>query len=154
MLSRAIGRYIRMSPKKARLVIDMIRGKSVDEALSLLPNVNRKASEYVEELVRSALNNAMIKEENKDLTEDAIFISKITADGGPALVRYRAASMGRASMIRKRTSHITVELNIIPEKLKEIEAAKEKTKTKAKDKVKGKGLLGRRKKLKVAKGTK
>ncbi len=119
MIAKAIARYIRISPKKARLVIDVVRGKSADEALAILMNTNKKASELVSDVIESAVNNAQRKHPEKKFTQDDFFISKIVADEGPALVRFRAASMGRASMIKKRSSHILVELDVIPEKLEE-----------------------------------
>ncbi|MFH1791368.1 MAG: 50S ribosomal protein L22 [Candidatus Omnitrophota bacterium] len=152
MLARAVLRYVRVSPKKTRLVIDAVRGKSVEEAIGMLANVNKKASEYLRDVIKSAVNNVKVKYPDQKYPEDALFISKITADGGPSLVRYRAASMGRATMIRKRMSHITVELDAIPERMAEIQAESgKKTKT-VRDKDTQPAAKGK-KKL-AAKGTK
>ena len=128
MIARAIARYIRISPKKLRLVINTIRGKGVDEALAVLMNINKKASELVGEVIESAANNAQRKYPEKKYIYSDFYISKITADGGPSLARYRAASMGRAVMIKKRTSHIVVELDVRPEKLKQLQAKETKKK--------------------------
>lgn len=152
MISKALAKYVRMSPKKTRLVVDAIRGKNVAEALAVLPNINKKASEYLEELIRSAVNNAKVKYPEEHYTEDVLFISKITADGGPSLVRFRAASMGRATMIRKRTSHILVELDVDKEKMAhhEDEMAKSKKTVKTKQEAETK----KKSKKTVVKGSK
>jgi len=128
MIAKAVARYVKIGPRKARLVVDVIRGKDVDEALSMLPNISKKVSEILDDLVRSAVNNARIKFPEDEYTEDVLFINKITVDEGPALVRYRAASMGRASMIKKRSSHIYVELDVNRERYDVREAQKDKRK--------------------------
>ena len=128
MIAKAKARYIRISPKKLRLVINVIRGKGVDEALAVLMNVNKKASELAGEVIESAANNAQRKYPEKKYVYNDLYISKITADEGPSLTRYRAASMGRAVMIKKRTSHIFVELDVRPEKLKQFQAKETKKK--------------------------
>ncbi len=109
MIAKAEAKYIRVSPRKVRLVIDLIRGKSISRALNILFNVNKGARHSVEKVLKSALSNAESKAPSGK-TED-FYISKITADEGPMLKRYRAAAMGRATMIRKRTTHIRVELD-------------------------------------------
>ncbi len=126
MISQAKARYIRISPKKLRLVIDVIRGKGVDEALAVLMNTNKKASELVGEVVESAANNAQRRYPEKKYVYNDLYISKITADEGPSLTRYRAASMGRAVMIKKRTSHIFVELDARSERAEQRLKAKKK----------------------------
>lgn len=115
MVSKAIARYIRISPRKTRLVTDAIRGKNVGEAMAILANTNKKACIYLEDLLKSAISNA---KRNPDIEENDLFISKLMVDGGPVLKRFRAGSMGRAMKIRHRTSHITIELdaNIKPKK--------------------------------------
>ena len=128
MIAKAVARYLKISPKKVRLVLDVVRGKSVGEALALLPNINKKASGLIEEVIESAVNNVKVKYPEQNYTEDVLYISKLTADGGPSLVRYRAASMGRAMMIRRRTSHICVELDVNQEKWAALEAARDKQK--------------------------
>jgi len=126
MISRAVEKYLRISSKKMRMVVDVFRGKSVKQALEVLPSVNKKAAAYIIDAVKSAFANAKVKNPEAPYTEDMLFISKITANEGPMLKRYRAASMGRASPLAHRTSHLLVELDIIPEKMKELEAAAEK----------------------------
>ncbi len=138
MVSKAIARYIRISPKKLRLVINAIRGKGVDEALAVLMNTNKKASELAGEVIESAASNAQRRYPEKKYIYDDFYISKITVDEGPSLTRYRAASMGRAVMIKKRTSHILVELDVKPERLEQMAQAKKK-KTPAKEPALAKG---------------
>ncbi|MFH1847923.1 MAG: 50S ribosomal protein L22 [Candidatus Omnitrophota bacterium] len=109
MFAKAIARYIRISPRKTRLVADLIRGKSVDEARAVLMNLAKKATVYVGEVLNSAVANAT---RNPDVEPKDLFVSRITIDGGPMLKRYRAGSLGRAMTIRHRTSHILVELDL------------------------------------------
>lgn len=108
MISRAISRYIRISPRKFRQIVPLIKGKNPEEAIAFLSSVKKKASVYAIELLKSAVANAK-RVQGIDLS--GLYISNITADCGPMLKRYRAGSMGRASMIKKRTSHLTVELD-------------------------------------------
>ena len=126
MISKAITRYIRISPRKVRQVADLLRGKGVNEALAILSNVNKSATVYLEEILQSAVSNAKRKE--SDLSPQDLYITKLTVDGGPTMVRYRAASMGRASMIRHRTSHINIELDV-REEAKKRKKAKSKKKS-------------------------
>lgn len=127
MIARAIARYIRIPPRKLRLVVDVIRGKGVDEALAVLMNINKKASGFVGEVIESAANNAQRMYPEKKYIYSDLYISKITVDEGPSLARYRAASMGRAVMIKKRTSHIFVGLDVrSPEKSEQTAQAKKK----------------------------
>jgi large subunit ribosomal protein L22 len=104
---RAVAKYVRIAPRKARLVADEIRGKSYPEAVSLLRFTNRRAAKIVGDVLNSAAANA---EYNMDADADGLRIKTIKVDEGPTIKRYRARAMGRATMIRKRTSHITVEL--------------------------------------------
>jgi len=110
MIAKASARYIRISPRKVRQVVDLIRGKNANEAFALLSNLNKGATVYVDELLQSAVSNA--KRKMPDVLPQDLRITKFTVDGGPTMVRYRAASMGRATMIRKRTSHLIVELDV------------------------------------------
>lgn len=103
--ARATAKYLRVSPRKARQVVDLIRGKRVGEALSILRFVPRKAARMVEKVVRSAVANA---EHNYDLIPDELFIVRAYVDQGPSLKRVRARAYGRANIIRRRTSHVTV----------------------------------------------
>ncbi|MDP8298473.1 MAG: 50S ribosomal protein L22 [Candidatus Tantalella remota] len=112
MLSKATAKYVRISPRKARLVVDLIRGKSVEDASSILENVNKRACVPIKKVLGSAFANANNDRQEKLLSKD-MFISLIKADGGPMLTRYRAATMGRATPIRHRTAHIHIELDQI-----------------------------------------
>ena len=111
MIATAKLRFLRTSARKVRFVIDPMRGKSVAQALVLLSTLNRRAARPVTKLVQSAVANA--KQRDATLTEGRLVISKITADEGPMWKRFRAAAMGRATRIRKRTCHITVELEAL-----------------------------------------
>ncbi|EGL82010.1 ribosomal protein L22 [Caldalkalibacillus thermarum TA2.A1] len=107
MEARAVARYVRIAPRKVRLVIDLIRGKEVGEAIAILRHTPKAASPVVEKLLKSAVANA---EHNYNMDPDNLVISKIYCDEGPTLKRFRPRAMGRASRINKRTSHITVVL--------------------------------------------
>ncbi len=108
MVSRAIAKYVRISPRKVRLIMDQIRGKDVEEALNLLSFSRQKGSNILKKLVNSAIANA---QQSSDIDVDNLYIHKIFADEGPVLKRFRPRAMGRATRIRKRTSHLTVTLN-------------------------------------------
>jgi large subunit ribosomal protein L22 len=97
-----------MSPRKARQVVDLVRGKSVEEAINLLHFTPRRASNPVEKLLRSAVANAMNKEEASKLDPEDLVIKRIWVDKGPTMRRYNPGPMGRASIIRKRFCHISV----------------------------------------------
>ncbi|MGB3681151.1 MAG: 50S ribosomal protein L22 [Rubrobacteraceae bacterium] len=116
---RAVAKYVRIAPRKARLVADEIRGKSYPQAVSALQFTNKRAAEIVSGVVNSAAANA---ENNNDLDPDDLFVREIRVDEGPTIKRYRARAMGRATMIRKRTSHITVELGASPQVLAAVTA--------------------------------
>ncbi len=105
MEARAVARYVRVSPRKARLVIDLIRGKSVEEATAILRFTPRAAAEVVEKVLLSAAANA---EKNLKIKRDDLYVSTVFVDEGPTLKRIRPRAMGRAARIDKRTSHITV----------------------------------------------
>jgi len=96
-------RYLRVSARKSRLVVDLIRGKGVDDALNILTFTRRAACEPVRKLIESAISNA----EEQDANVDLLFVSEIYVDEGPTLRRFRPRAMGRATRINKRTSHIT-----------------------------------------------
>ncbi|HEY8425454.1 MAG TPA: 50S ribosomal protein L22 [Limnochordales bacterium] len=104
---RAVARYQRISPRKVRQVIDLIRGKDVDEALSILRFVPKAASPVVEKVVRSAVANA---QNNYNLDPHRLYVAAIYADEGPMLKRVMPRARGMAYLIRKRSSHITVVL--------------------------------------------
>lgn len=99
------GKYISISPKKAREVADLIRGKNARQAKEMLKLMSKGAAGLIEKVLSSAMANA---ENNFNLEKDELKISKITIDGGPTLKRYRPRAKGVASSIKKRTSHITV----------------------------------------------
>ncbi|MBS3955958.1 MAG: 50S ribosomal protein L22 [Clostridiales bacterium] len=105
MEARAVARYVRVSPRKARLVVDLIRGKSVDEAAAILTFTPRAAAEVVEKVLMSAVANA---EKNLKIRRDSLVVATTFVDEGPTLKRIRPRAQGRAFKIGKRTSHITV----------------------------------------------
>jgi ribosomal protein L22 len=104
---RATARFVRSSPRKARLITDHIKGKSVDEARAVLAYSPRSVAEDWRKLLESAIANA---ENNHDLVGDDLRVLNATADDGPTLKRFRPRAMGRATRIRKRTSHLTITL--------------------------------------------
>ena len=104
--------HIRMSPYKVRAVLDLLRGKSVNEALGILEATPRAAAEPVEKLIRSATANA---EHNNGLSRADLLIAEIYAGPGPTLKRMQPVSKGRGHRINKRTSHITVILDTVKE---------------------------------------
>ena len=105
MEARAIARYVRISPRKVRLVVDLIRGKKVSEALAILRYTPQRASGAVAKVLKSAAANA---EHNLQADRDELFIKRAFVDQGPTLKRFQARAMGRADLQRKRTSHITI----------------------------------------------
>jgi ribosomal protein L22 len=102
---RARAKYVRIPPRKARLVIDHIRGKSVEEARAILAHTPRGAAEDVLKVLNSAVANA---ENNHELDADDLVIRQAYADEGPTIKRFRPRALGRATRIRKRTSHLTI----------------------------------------------
>ncbi len=108
MIARSKARFIRLAPRKARLVIDLIRGQHTDEALGTLQFTPKRAAKTVAKVLKSAIANA---EQKADVNVDNLYISKATVDGGPVLKRFRPAPMGRAVRVLKRTCHITIELD-------------------------------------------
>jgi ribosomal protein L22 len=105
---RAQAKYVRHAPRKARLVVDHIRGKSIGEARAILKHTPRAAAVDVLKLLESAVANA---ENNHELDPDDLVIRKAYVDEGPTLKRYRPRALGRATRIRKRTSHMTIQLS-------------------------------------------
>jgi large subunit ribosomal protein L22 len=109
MQAKAISRFTRVSPRKARLVADLLRGKSVHDALSILALTPKKASPILRKAILSARANAQDhNEDGVDLSDHALVISEILIDEGPTLKRIRPRAQGRAFRINKRTSHIKV----------------------------------------------
>lgn len=105
---KAYARYIRMSPRKLRLVADLIRDKNVSQAKTILEFTRRAGARPLAKLLNSAVANA---KHNFKLEANNLYVKKITVDGGPVLKRWRARAYGRAGMIRKRSSHITIVLD-------------------------------------------
>lgn len=105
MEAKAIARYVRLTPRKARLVADLVRGKSALEALDVLSFTNKKAAEIIKKVLNSAIANAT---NNFEMDEEKLFVSTILIDEGPVLKRLKPRAMGRADIIRKKTSHVTV----------------------------------------------
>ena len=114
-------RYLRIAPLKVRLVVDLIRGKSVEEAQTILRFTIKKAAQPILKLLKSAIANA---KNNFQLDETNLYISKITVDGGPRYKRWRARARGRAAEIQKKTSHVTICLGETVKKLKKIRRVK------------------------------
>ena len=110
MEAKAIAKSISMSPRKVRLVVDQIRGRSVNEAYAILQYSKKAAAEPVSKTLKSAVANALYKaqEDGDVLDVDTLKVKAAFVDEGSTLRRWRAAAMGRAMPIRKRTSHITV----------------------------------------------
>ncbi len=106
MEARATLNYVRVSPQKARLVVDLIRGKNVSEALSILNFTKKRITHDVAKVLRSAISNAEQKSEHLDV--DALVVSKAYVNDGPRLKRVRPAPMGRAYRYQRRMSKITV----------------------------------------------
>jgi len=113
MIAKAQAKYLRISPQKVRLITSLLKGLGTEKATAILKSINKKSAFYLEKVLHSAIANA----KNKGFKEDKLFISKVVADSGPMLKRYRAASFGRATTIRKRTSHVLVELDTKEETL-------------------------------------
>src|SRR3954451_20827462 len=105
MEAKSIARQVRIAPRKVRLVVDLIRGKRVGEAIAILAHTPKAASPVVEKVLKSAIANA---EHNYEMDPNSLVVSQVFVDEGPTLKRFRPRAMGRASKINKRTSHITV----------------------------------------------
>ncbi|MCP3764446.1 50S ribosomal protein L22 [Domibacillus sp. A3M-37] len=105
MEAKAVLRTVRIAPRKVRLVIDLIRGKQVGEAVAILKHTPKTSSPVIEKLLNSAIANA---EHNYDLDVNNLVVTQAFVDEGPTLKRFRPRAMGRASAINKRTSHITI----------------------------------------------
>lgn len=105
MEARAIAKYVRMSPTKVGVVLDLIRGKNVNEAFAILKYTPRDAAEVIYKVLKSAVANA---ENNNELDVNRLFVSEAFVGQGPTLKRFRPHAQGRAFRINKRTSHITL----------------------------------------------
>ena len=109
MIAHAKARYMRVSPVKVRQVIDLIRGKDVNSSMGILTHVNKGCTKMVSKVLTSAISNA----KQKGLSEEQLFVSKVIANQGPSWRRYRSAAFGRATGISKKTTHLTIELDLI-----------------------------------------
>ncbi len=108
MEAKAAAKYLSVTPQKARLVIDLIRGKKVDEALTVLCFSKKAVSRDITKILKSAVANA---ENTKNLDVDRLYVKEAFVDQGPTLKRMHARAMGRGTLIRKRSSHITIVLD-------------------------------------------
>ena len=107
MEARAVLRYARISPRKVKIVIDLIRNKSVAEAIGIINNTPKAASEYLIKLLNSAIANAT---NNHNMDIEKLYVAEVFANPGPSLKRIMPRAQGRAFRIRKRTSHVTIVL--------------------------------------------
>ncbi len=105
MEAKAVARYVRIAPRKVRIVMDLVRGKNVADALAILRFTPKAASPIIEKVLKSAVANA---EHNYDLDSNSLYITQAFADQGPTLKRFRPRAQGRATRINKKTSHITI----------------------------------------------
>ncbi len=108
MIVKAENKHVRLSPPKVRKVMDLIRGKGVSEARAILLNLNKRPKDNIVKILNSAIANAKVK----GFTEDQLYISKIVCNVGPVWKRFKAAAFGRAASIKRRTSHIKIELDL------------------------------------------
>lgn len=108
MESRAVAKYVRISPQKTRLVVNLVRGKKTEEAERILDYTRKKAARAITKVLKSAASNAA---QNPNIDENILYVKEIYVDQGPSLKRWRARAQGRAAPIKKRTSHITVILD-------------------------------------------
>jgi len=126
MQARALKKYIKSSPRKMRLVIDLIRGKSVEEALNILSSTPNLAARVTKDVLRSAMSNLNNKatEEGMSYDTNEMDISAIFSNQGPTMKRIQPAPMGRAFRIRKRSNHLTIELQTLDHNQKNLETEK------------------------------
>jgi large subunit ribosomal protein L22 len=108
MISKAEGKFLRISPSKVRIVADLIRGKDVTYAQGILLHLNKRSKEYLIKILKSAVANAKVK----GFSADKLYISRIVCNCGPMWKRFKAAAFGRAASIVKRTVHIIIELDL------------------------------------------
>lgn len=144
----ARAKFARGSARKVRRVVELIKGKNVEEALNILSFVPKYAAKYLEKTLKSASANAISQEGTAKLKAEDLFIKKIFVDGGPIMKRIRPASMGRAFRIRKRTNHLTIVVSDEIEGKKELKPAVRKREEKAEEpqKIKPKKLKETKKK--------
>ena len=110
MEAKAIARYLRVTPMKARRVVDLVRGKQANEALAILKFAQQSAADPVYKVLASAVSNAREKADREGLAfnEEELFVSEAFVDEGPTMKRYQPRAQGRAFEIKKRTSHVTM----------------------------------------------
>ena len=108
METRAVAKFVRVSPQKLRLIMDQVRGKKIEEALNMLSFSPHKGAYILKKLINSAVANAG---QNSGTDVDSLYIKRVYADVGPTLKRWRPRALGRAARIRKRSSHLTVILD-------------------------------------------
>lgn len=133
MISKASAKYIRISPRKTRKVMDLVRGMSVMKAEALLNNLSKRPCLYIKRVLKSAVDSA---DKISHIPASSLYISLIKADQGPIIKRFKAASMGRASEFLHRTTHIILELDKIKVVEKKIKVAEKPQETKTKKKSK------------------
>jgi large subunit ribosomal protein L22 len=107
MEAKAQAKFVRIAPRKVRIVMNLIRDKNVGEAFSILSFIPKRASRIIEKVLHSAVANA---EHNYDMNKEDLFVYRAYVDEGPTLKRFRPRALGRATRIRKRSSHLTVVL--------------------------------------------
>jgi len=117
VLAKAEARYVRVSPQKARLVMDMIRGQQAGEAINILNATNKRIAPAIEKVLRSAIANA--ENQSQDVDVDRLFIAEAYVNDGPRMKRIRPAPMGRAYRYQRRMAHIVVKLGERPEEEEE-----------------------------------
>ena len=105
MEAKAVAKYIRVSPQKARLVVDLVMGKKIDEAKKILQFTRKYSAGIINKVLKSAVANA---KQNPNIDESILYVKDIFVDQGPSLKRWRARAQGRAASIKKRMSHITI----------------------------------------------
>ncbi|MBN2120095.1 MAG: 50S ribosomal protein L22 [Candidatus Omnitrophica bacterium] len=143
MIAKAKLRYIRVSSRKADQVIRLVRGKPVSLAQGILANANKRMALILSKVLKSALTNA----QNKGIDTanlNSIYISRLVANSGPTLKRFKAAAFGRATMIKKRTSHIELELDLRPSAVMQKGIKPNKTSARTATKVKKTKLKGKK----------
>src|SRR5262245_42253061 len=108
MIATARAKFLRIAPRKVRLVADLIRGKNVQQALDILQFTTKASSKKLARLLKSAVSNA---DQKPGVNVDKLFVQSIFVDGGPTIKRFRPRAMGRATQILKRTAHVTLTLD-------------------------------------------
>ncbi|MBM3243577.1 MAG: 50S ribosomal protein L22 [Candidatus Omnitrophica bacterium] len=114
MIAKAEGKFLRISPTKVRQVIDLIRGRSAKEAVSILLHINKRPKEYLIKILKSSIANARVK----GFGVEQLYVSRVVCNPGPSWKRFKAAAFGRAQPILKRTAHIVIELDVVDQEKK------------------------------------